>query len=264
MNVLFDTHAHLDQVADLQSSLNSALEAGVRGVVAVGTDMASNEKTLRIAETWKGIVHPAVGLHPGHLSGYDSFRIAEELQFIEANLHRCCAVGEVGLDYHKRTLEHVPREVQQEVFREILRLAARAQRPVLVHSRYAWTDALHLVKESGVEDAVFHWFTGLSGVLQGIMDAGYYVSITPAAEYHEEHRRVARVAPMERLLLETDTPVWYGRTHKYQACPADVVRSLRAVAALRSESEDTVAKMTTLAARRVLCGARGQQIEEDS
>lgn len=264
MNALFDTHAHLDQINDLRSTLDAACEAGVQGVVAVGTDMASNEKTLRIADSWKGLVYPAVGLHPGHLAGYDSSRIAEETRFIEANLPRCCAVGEVGLDYHKRTLEHVPREMQQEVFREILRLAVTAQRPVLVHSRYAWTDALQLVHESGVKYAVFHWFTGFSGVLQGIMDAGYYVSITPAAEYHEEHRRVARVAPMERLLLETDAPVWYGRTHRYQACPADVVRSLRAVAALRSESEDTVAEMTTLAARRVLGGARSQQIEEDS
>ncbi len=261
---LVDTHAHLDQIPDLRSAFDGAWKVGVRGVVGVGTDMVSNENTLRIADEWSGLVYPAIGLHPAHLAGKDPARIAEELQFIRQNLSCCCAIGEVGLDYHKRTLEHVPRELQQEVFREMLKLAALAERPVLVHSRYAWTDALNLVIESGVRNAVFHWFTGFSGVLQGIMDAGYYVSITPAAEYHEEHRRVAKMAPLDRLLLETDAPVWYGRTNRYQAYPADVIRSLRAVAALRSETEDSVAEMTTMAARRLLGATIGQEMEEDT
>ncbi len=264
MNPLFDTHAHLDQIPDLQAALDDAREAGVTGIVAVGTDMESNEKTMRIATEWKGFVYPAIGLHPGHLGVCDAARISAELRFIEENLAHCSAAGEVGLDYHKRIIEQVPREMQQEVFREVLRLAVAARRPVLVHSRYAWTDALRLVRESGVSDAVFHWFTGFSGVLQGIMDAGYYVSITPAAEYHEEHRRVVRAAGMERLLLETDAPVWYGRTDRYQACPADIVRSMRVVAELRSESEEDVAAMTTRAARRMFGGTIGQAIEEVS
>ncbi|MBE9505395.1 MAG: TatD family hydrolase [Chloroflexi bacterium] len=252
MSAVFDTHAHLDQIDEVDSCLDRAREAGVVGVIAVGTDMPSNENILRIAERWRGFVYPALGLHPCHLVGFDAARISRELAFIEDNLETSYAVGEIGLDYHKRTVTDVPKELQREVLGELLSLARRRQRPVLVHSRYAWTDALRLVVESGTASAVFHWFTGLAGVLRGIIDAGYYVSATPAAEYHEEHRRAIRTAPLERLLLETDAPVWYGRAEKYQSCPADVLRSLHAVVELKCESEDTVATYTTRGARRLL------------
>jgi len=262
--VLVDSHVHLDQLSDATAALEAARDVGVSAVIAVGTDRASNERTLDLAEKWKGFVYPAIGLHPCHLAGYDASRIAEELKLIQENLAIASALGEVGLDYHKRTLAQVPREMQQEILADVLALATSADLPVLVHSRYAWTDALRLVGESGVAKAVFHWFTGFSGVLQGIMDAGYYVSATPAVEYHEEHRRAVRAVPLEQLLLETDAPVWYGRTNRYQSCPADVVRSLRAVAELRAESEDNIAAVTTRAAGRLLGGALAQIVEEVS
>ncbi len=252
MSVVFDTHAHLDQIDEVDSCLDRAREAGMVGVIAVGTDMSSNENILRIAERWRGFVYPALGLHPCHLVGFDAARISRELAFIEDNLEMSYAVGEIGLDYHKRTVTDVPKEFQREVLGELLSLAVRRQRPVLVHSRYAWTDALRLVVEAETSRAVFHWFTGLAGVLRGIMDAGYYVSATPAAEYHEEHRRAVRAAPLERLLLETDAPVWYGRAERYQSSPVDVLRSLRAVVELKCESEDTVATYTTRGARQLL------------
>ena len=232
------------------------------GIVAVGTDVASNEKTLHIADKWKGLVYPAIGVHPCHLVGCDAAAIEREVRFVEDNLSSACAIGEVGLDYHKRTLTDVSKEAQREVFARVLALAASASRPVLVHSRYAWTDALRLVLESHVGSAVFHWFTGFSGVLHGIMDAGFYVSATPAAEYHEEHRRAVRAVPLEQLLLETDSPVWYGRDARYESRPADVVRSLKAVAQLRAESEETLAVTTTRAARRLLGCTVSPVIEE--
>ncbi len=232
--------------------LDAAIEAGVVGIIAVGTEMRSNESVLRIAQAWPGLVHPALGLHPCDLVEHDEARIARELGFIRENLGAACAVGEIGLDYHKRTVAGVPKELQQEVLRELLAVAVHGRLPALVHSRYAWTDALHLTAESHVERAVFHWFTGFASVLKGIMDSGYYVSATPAAEYHEEHRRAVRAVPRGRLLLETDTPVWYGRTERYAAMPADVVRSLRAAAELRMESEDDVAAHTTCAARELV------------
>jgi TatD DNase family protein len=246
------------------AAIDDAQHVGVVGIVAVGTDVRSNERTLDIARSWKRLVYPAIGVHPCHLARLDTGAIEREVRFVEDNIGNACAVGEVGLDYHKRTLADVSREVQQIVFARMLAVAASARCPVLVHSRYAWTDALRLVHESGVVAAVFHWFTGFSGVLHAIMDAGYYVSATPAAEYHEEHRRAVRAAPREQLLLETDAPVWYGRDVRYESCPADVVRSLRAVAQLRSESEESVAETTTRSARRLLGGTVSDPIEEDT
>jgi TatD DNase family protein len=188
--------------------------------------------------------------------------VEREVGFVEHCVASALAVGEVGLDYHKRTLAEVPKEVQREVFSRQLAIARSAGLPVLVHSRYAWTDALRLVLESNVQVAVFHWFTGFSSVLRGIMDAGFYVSATPAVEYHEEHRRAVRTVPVEQLLLETDTPVWYGRDVRYESRPSDVVRSLMAVAELRGESEDSLAEATTRAAERLLGRTVSRATEE--
>lgn len=262
MMTLFDTHAHLDQLEDVDAAIDHARSVGVVGILAVGTDVAANERTLCIAEKWRGLVYPAIGVHPCHLAGLDAAGIERELRFVEENLDAASAIGEVGLDYHKRTLAGVTKEAQQEVFARQIALAAAAGRPVLVHSRYAWTDALRLVRESHVTTVVFHWFTGFSAVLRGIMDAGFYISATPAAEYHEEHRRAVRAVPPEQLLLETDAPVWYGREVRYESCPADVRRSLKAVAELRSEDEETLAMTTTRAAMRMLGGAVSPAIEE--
>jgi len=264
VKALFDTHAHLDQVPELERVLDTAREAGVAGIIAVGVDEPSNESVLRIAQDSPGYVYPALGLHPCELVEHGEARIARELDFIRDNLGVACALGEIGLDYHKRTLADVPKELQQEVLRVLLTTAATSGLPALVHSRYAWTDALRLVVEARVKRAVFHWFTGFASVLKGIMDAGYYVSATPAAEYHEEHRRAVRQAPRGRLLLETDTPVWYGRTERFQAAPADVLRSLRAAAELRAETEDDVATHTADAARELIGVPAPPESKEDA
>jgi TatD DNase family protein len=249
---VFDTHVHLDQFADPQSAIAEARAAGVVGMIAVGTKNTSNTRVLELAAAWPGYVFPALGLHPSDIGELDRQRLDAEISCIEANISRALAVGEVGLDYHKRTLATASKEAQQDVFRVVLEIARSQEKPVLVHSRYAWTDALRLVAESGVSRAVFHWFTGFSSVLKGIIDSGYYVSATPAVEYHEEHRRAVRAVPLERLLLETDAPVWYGRSDRYQSRPADVVRSLMGAAALREESPEAVADATTRAALALL------------
>src|SRR4030042_1829353 len=95
-----------------------------------------------------------------------------------------------------------------------------------------------------MDKAVFHWFTGFSSVLRDIIDGGYFVSATPAAEYHEEHRRAVKETPLPRLFLETDCPVTYGRAARYESQPADVLRSMKAVSQLVGIDEATIEEPT--------------------
>ena len=99
---------------------------------------------------------------------------------------------------------------------------------------------------------VFHWYTGTSSVLRDIVSQGYFLSATPAVEYHEEHRRAVKEIPLERMLLETDSPVVYRRGSKleYESRPADIIRSLRGAAELKGVSEAQVAEVTTANALR--------------
>ena len=242
---VIDTHAHLDELENLESALNKAKEAGVIGAVAVGSNHQSNQKVMEICQSYHTFVYPALGLHPWELGRLDSHRIDTALRFIEEKITQIVAIGEIGLDYDKRVIKVSPKELQQETLKHLLALAMQYAKPVIIHSRYAWKDSFDLVKEAGIEKAVFHWFTGFTSVLKDILEAGYLISATPAAEYHEEHKRAIRETPPEKLLLETDCPVTYGRESRYRSQPADVFRSLKAVAALKGIDESTIAQQTT-------------------
>jgi TatD DNase family protein len=242
---LIDTHAHLDELNNLDLMLEEAKKAGVIAIVAVGSNHQSNIKTLEISQKHRRFVYPALGLHPWKLANLGTFEIDDNLRFIEKNIASAVAVGEIGLDYDKRVLKAASKELQKEVLGRLLNIARKHAKPAIIHSRYAWKDALHLIQDVGTDKAVFHWFTGFSSVLRDIIDGGYFVSATPAAEYHEEHRRAIKEAPLQRLLLETDCPVTYGRTARYESQPADILRGLEAVSQLKGIDEATIAEQTT-------------------
>ena len=242
---LIDTHAHLDELENPDVMLGEAKENGIVAVVAVGSDYQSNVKILEISHRYCSFVYPALGLHPWQLAGLNSHQLDDNLQFIERNIATAVAIGEIGLDYDKRVVKDVSKELQKDALGHLLDLARKYARPVVIHSRYAWKDSFQLVADAGVGKAVFHWFTGFSRVLSDIINAGYFISATPAAEYHEEHRRAVRETPLEKLLLETDCPVTYGRGIRYKSKPADVVRSLKAAAQLKDVDEAVIAEQTT-------------------
>jgi len=242
---LIDSHAHLDGFEELDSALDRARQAGVSAIVAAGMDTHSNRKILEIADRYPGYVYPALGLHPRSLTGVGEKKLAAGLDFIQNNISRIVAIGEIGLDYDKRIVATSPKAWQQHVLFSILELAKQYDKPVSVHALYAWQDTFDVVKQSGVRQAVFHWYAGLINVLDRILDAGYHVSATPATEYHKEHRRAVRHTPMERLLIETDAPVFYGRDPKYRSEPVDILRTLKAVTEIKGMSEDEVAEHTS-------------------
>ncbi len=233
---LIDTHAHLDETQDLEGALTRAREAGVQAVVAVGTELGSNEKILQMAGRFPNLVLPAVGLHPWRLEGAD---LEANLHFIEKELPRCLALGEVGLDFAIQT----PREKQEEVFGKILAIASRERKPVLLHARRAWAEAFRIVKSFKIEKAVFHWYSGPSDLLQHIFAQGYFISATPAAAYSERHREAIQAAPLGQLLLETDCPeVYRGKPSE----PKDILTTLQAVSEIKGQPAEEIAARTLL------------------
>ncbi|HUV52119.1 MAG TPA: TatD family hydrolase [Dehalococcoidia bacterium] len=243
---LIDTHAHLDEIIeDIDRAVSEAKKAGVVAIMAVGQDYESNLKILQISEKYSGFVYPALGLHPWSLGNTDAKKMSLTLQQIEDNIKKIVAIGEVGLDYDKRVVASADKERQKEAFKLVLELARRYNKALSVHSRYSWKDSFDLVKEYGIKKAVFHWYTGFSSVLREIIAEGYFISATPATEYHDEHRRAVKETPLESLMLETDCPVTYGRENKYMAYPADVGRTLKAVAQIKTVSEKDIAEQTT-------------------
>jgi TatD DNase family protein len=243
INVI-DTHAHLDEIANLSEVIDRAVKSGVKAIVAVGQDHTSNLKTLSIAKEFSPIVYPAFGLHPWHIGRVDDAQITDTIRFIDESSIDIVAIGEIGLDYDKRVLKIASKEAQKAVLVQLLDIARKRNKPVLIHSRYAWKDCFDLVKAAGIEKAVFHWFTGPSDVLMDIIASGYHISATPGGEYQSEHQRTILETPLTQLMLETDSPVEYGKETRYTSEPKDAIRSLRAVAAIKNEDEFAIADMT--------------------
>jgi TatD DNase family protein len=248
---IIDTHAHLDELEELESALNNAKEAGIEAIIAVGSNIQSNQKVLEICQKYPDLVYPALGLHPWELGNLKSSQIDYALKFIEDRVSYTTAIGEIGLDYDKRVTKRAGKDLQKEVLKRLLSLAKQYNKPITIHSRYAWKDCFDLVSAAGIKSAIFHWFTGFSSVLRDILNSGYFISCTPAAEYHEEHRRAIKETSLEQLLLETDCPVVYGRETKYRSQPSDILRSLKAVSLLKEISEVTIAQQTTQNARQI-------------
>jgi TatD DNase family protein len=237
---MIDTHAHLNELEQIDQAIQRARNAGIRAIVAVGTDLASNRSTLDLSKKFPEIVYPAIGYHPWSIT-IES--IEPNLEYIAENLGGCIALGEVGIDYKTK----VKKPLQWEVFSQVLSLAVRQKRPVIVHSRFSHQRTHQMVKDAGIEKAVFHWYTGSLEILEKIVADGYYVSATPALVYSPAHQVAMKAAPIERILVETDCPVEYqGKVSE----PADLTITIEQLSQLKEMQVDQVRQVTTSNAKR--------------
>ena len=238
--MLIDTHVHLNEIEGVQQAIESAKSVGVYRMIAVGMDLTSNEETLELATKFPGEVVPAVGYHPWKIR---TEAIEPTISFIEENLVNCIALGEVGLDYKVK----VKKSIQKDVFQQLLRIADTYHKPVIVHSRYSYERTHRMVADTGIEKAVFHWYSGPIEVLDRILSDGYHISATPALAYSTHHQACIKHAPLDRILVETDAP------EKYQdvpSTPSDLVKTLALLSRLKGLSVDRAAQMTTENAKR--------------
>ncbi len=231
---IFDVHAHLDALEDVNQSLAEAKKTGVASIIGVGMDITSNERVLELARRFNGYVLPAIGYHPWMIK---KAQIEQTLQFLSSHSCMCSALGEVGLDY--KTGAH--KDLQKKVLKEIISLAESNDKPLILHCRYSHARVFQMVQDGGVQKAIFHWYIGSTELLEQIVAAGYYISATPALTYSTPHRLAIKQAPLERILLETDSPVRYEGK---QSRPADAWITAREVALLKHLPLEKVAAIT--------------------
>jgi len=241
MRRLIDSHAHIDGFNDPETLMKTSMDAGVDGIICVGGDIASSKTALEVAQRFPRFYFPAIGVHPANILKND---LNEALWFLGENLDKCVALGEVGLDYAYDFAK--PKDVRKKMRKylgKLLELATENDLPASVHSRSAYKDTLELVMEADVK-AVFHWYDGPLHTLRELLDAGYYVSATPAVEYSKGVQAVMREAPLERILVETDSPV-FMRSLGRENTPLDVVIVVDALAELKNLDRNEVARVTT-------------------
>ncbi len=244
MNII-DSHAHLDQLEDPYRELENAFALGVRAVITMGVDLLSNQRNIKIQ---KKAQHPpvflALGLHPGNIKTEE---IEENLGFISRHASEAVAIGEIGLDYWYKWVrkDEIKKKEQQEVFSRQLKIALESDLPVVIHSRGAWKDCLRLAREAGIKKANFHWYSGPIKYLEEILSSGYYISAGPALAYSQPLQEAVRYAPLERILLETDTPVFYRTSPEagFQAVPKDVWKTLDLISSVLGRPQEELAEI---------------------
>jgi TatD DNase family protein len=241
---LIDSHCHLagpEFAADLDAVIERAQAAGLSGamVILAADDEPELKQAALVRARWEG-VRFAVGVHP-HAAASFAADPAAVAQVVDAAIGAQPAtrgLGEIGLDYH---YDFSPRDVQQEVFRQQLRLAARRGLPIVIHTREAEDDTFRILAEEphGEAGGVFHCFTGDRRMAGRALDAGFCVSLAGIVTFRTaaELKEVARFVPPDRLLIETDSPflapVPYRGTRNE---PAHVVRVAEVVAELRGST----------------------------
>ena len=194
-----DSHCHIPFEGVDADVIPAARAAGVTRMITVATDAAHAEAVLALAEEHDG-VWAAVGLHP-HDAVQGAHTVVPWLD------HPCVvAVGECGLDFH---YDHSPRPVQREAFAAQIALAHERGLALVIHTREAWDDTFAILRAEGVpERTVFHCFTGGDAEARRALDLGASLSFSGIVTFKtaEDVRRAAAVCPLDRLLVETDSP----------------------------------------------------------
>ena len=204
--MLFDTHAHYDDDQfdpDREALLASLPEHGVGLVVNPGCTVASSRTAVELAHRFPHI-YAAVGIHPENCGDFRPEHLTEIRALAQED--KVVAIGEIGLDYYWP--ENPPRDLQQQVLRQQLALAQELQLPVIVHDREAHADTLSIVREFPDVTGVFHCFSGSPEMAQELLKLGWYLGFDGPVTYKNARRapEVAAVTPLDRMLIETDSP----------------------------------------------------------
>ena len=263
----FDTHTHYNDprfAEDLQEVLLAIREAGVLREAVIGYDLASSIRGVRLAESgsWDGTGalqsveawsdrpgHVAVvGIHPLHTGD------AEEEDLIRLEIlaedPTVKAIGEIGLDYHKKeNLDPPDRELQQQFFRKQIRIARRAGLPVVIHSRDAAQDTAVILKEEKADEVggVIHCYSYSPEMADRFLKLGFFLGIggvvtRPSAK---KLREVVRQIPLERIVLETDAPYLPPEGHQGERNDSRSLPQIAGeVARLRNISMEEVCRVT--------------------
>jgi len=251
MTSFIDTHCHLDKLdATPEEAVNEAKDAGVQRMLTISVDEPSLDFVSNAVQQFPE-VYGSVGFHP-HDASAMSDSLENKIRQLAQEEDKLIAIGEIGLDYHYL---YCPVEVQQRVFRQQLMLAEELNLPVVMHSREAEADTLNILKENPVKSlGVAHSFTSSFEMARTLVEMGWYLGINGIVTFKnaEDLREVVRWLPLEKLLLETDSPFltpvpFRGKPNK----PAHIPVIATFIAELRDISLQELAEQTNENAQRL-------------
>jgi TatD DNase family protein len=247
--MLIDSHAHIqgsEYASEVEAVVQRAREAGVETIIVVGGagELSSNQAAVALAESHRAL-YATVGMHPHDAKDVGEDEI-EKLKHLTAKA-KVIAVGETGLDFY---YNHSPHEVQRKVFARFIQMARETNLPLVVHERDGSQDAAELLRSEGGGHVrgVIHCFTGDSQAARKYLDLGFYLSFTGIITFKnaEPLREVVRAVPLERMLVETDSPYLTPVPHRGKRNEPAYVRFVaETIAKVKGLTFEEVARVTT-------------------
>ncbi|MFA4991517.1 MAG: TatD family hydrolase [Candidatus Omnitrophota bacterium] len=251
--MLIDTHCHLD-FKDFDEDRNEVLErsrrAGVKAIINVGSSMEGSRRSMELARA-NDLIFASIGIHP-----HEADKICPgDLEIFEGffSAPKVLAVGEIGLDYYR---DMSSRANQKKLFAALLEKARRKDLPVIVHDREAHEDTLSILKDVMGDKirGVMHCFSGDEAFLSRCLDAGLHVSFTCNITFKNAQglRDMVRLAPMDRIFVETDAPFLAPQDHRGRRNEPGFVRyAAEEIARIKGLSFEETARITTENAERL-------------
>ncbi|MGH9102120.1 MAG: TatD family hydrolase [Acidimicrobiales bacterium] len=231
---VFDSHCHLQDEPDPFPAWQRAQEAGVTGLICVGTDVESSERAVEVARLLGPRAWATAGLHPHDSSRRGSEGVDGLAGLVESP--EVVAVGECGLDYH---YDHSPRADQRAAFAAQAAMARDAGKTLVVHSREAWADTLDVLRAEAPGRVVLHCFTGGPDEARACLDLGAWLSFSGIVTFASaaEIREAVALCPPDRVLVETDSPYLTPVPHRGRRNEPAMARLVaEAVSLARSET----------------------------
>ena len=237
---LIDTHCHLNDeqlYQNLDDVISRAQQVGVEKMIVIGWDKESSKLAIKIAEQYP-FIYACVGYHPENLEGVTDDDLNEVLNL--SSHPKVVGIGEIGLDYHWEK-DPQKREIQKQFFVKQIEYANRVGLPVSIHSREAFQDTLEILKNHKPEHSgVLHCYSGSVENIQDIINLDLYIGLDGPVTFRNAKtpKEVAIEVPLERLVLETDSP--YLSPHPLRGTvnePANIILVADEIAQLRDMSK---------------------------
>ncbi|WP_046216574.1 TatD family hydrolase [Paenibacillus wulumuqiensis] len=245
--MLFDTHTHLDSKdfdGDRKEVIERAYANGVTRMVNVGFDRETIPTTMELVEAYD-FIYAAVGWHPVEAITMQP----GDLEWIESlcKHEKVVAIGEIGLDYH---WDKSPKEVQHRVLREQIGLARSINMPIVIHNREAHEDIVRILREEKASEVggIMHSFSGSWETAKMCLDMGFHLSFGGPITFKnaKQPKEVLQQVPMDRLLLETDSPYLTPHPYRGKRNESGHVRLVaEAAAELKGVSLEEISEITT-------------------
>ena len=244
--MLIDSHVHLDDRRynnDRDRIIKGLKNDGVELVINIGADLKTSIASVSLAEKYDN-VYAAVGVHPHSAKEVDDSTLEILKSF--ASREKVIAIGEIGLDFH---YDNSPRDVQRKWFKKQLDLAKEVDLPVVIHSRSATQETFDIIKEAqdGKLRGVLHCYSDSVEIALEYLKLGFYISLAGPVTFNNARvlKEVAKIVPLDRLLIETDSPYLTPDPNRGKRNEPAYVRYVAAeIAELRGISCDELIKAT--------------------